>query len=93
MPHRQLFRQLQNFRCPKLALSCMGVHHGRSHPIPAAESAASSASFATNGAIPRSTVGRLRGPLGKKHRRMEFVPADRMREGNGQNGLGLYDLI
>jgi len=31
--------------------------------------------------------------LGKKHHGMEFVLADGMREGNGQNGLGLYDLI
>jgi hypothetical protein len=71
-----------------------GVHHGRSYTIYAArEPQTSSASFAPNSAIPRSTVGYLRGTLGKKHRRLEFVPADGMCEGNGQNGLGLYDLI
>jgi hypothetical protein len=71
-----------------------GVHHGRSHPIPAArELEASSAWYAPICAIPRSTICGGRDALGKKHRGMEFVLADGMREGNGQNGLGLYDLI
>jgi hypothetical protein len=71
-----------------------GVHHGRSHPIPAArELEASSASFAPNIAIPRSSVGCECGTLGKKHCGVEFVLADGLRQGNGQNGLGLYDLI
>jgi hypothetical protein len=35
----------------------------------------------------------VRGALGKKYLGMECVLADGMRQGNGQNGLGLYDLI
>lgn len=71
-----------------------GVHHGRSQPIPAArEREASSATFTAVRVIPHSIVRVGRDALGKKHRGMEFVLADGMREGNGQNGLGLYDLI
>jgi hypothetical protein len=69
------------------------VHHGRSHPIPAAREPEGSSAFAPISAIPRSTFCCVRGALGKKHRGMEFVLADGMRQGNGQNGLGLYDLI
>jgi hypothetical protein len=94
MPHRQLSRQLQNSGRVSIRFVSQGVHHGRSHPIPAAvELEVSSASFTSISAIPRSTVCGGRDALGKKHRGMEFVLADGMREGNGQNGLGLYDLI
>jgi hypothetical protein len=93
MPHRQLSRQPQNFSCLNSSFS-HGVHHGRSHPVSAArELKSSSASFAPNSAIPRSSVCCERGTLGKKHRGMEFLLADGLREGDGQNGLGLYDLI
>jgi hypothetical protein len=93
MPHRQLSPGLQNSACLNAFVS-HGVHHGRSHPIPAArELEASSASFTTNIAIPRPSVCGERGTLGKKHRGLEFVLADGLRQGNGQNGLGLHDLI
>jgi hypothetical protein len=69
------------------------VHHGRSHPIPAACEPETSSAFATISAVPRSTFCFVRGALGKKYLGMECVLADGMRQGNGQNGLGLYDLI
>jgi hypothetical protein len=57
-----------------------GVHHGRSHPVPAVrQPEASSASFAPGSAIPRSIVCCVRRALDKKHCAMELVPAGGMR--------------
>jgi hypothetical protein len=76
--NRQFPRQLENFGCLN-SLFSQGVHHGRSHPIPAAREPEASSAPAPISAIPRSTVSFVRGALGKKYRGMEFVLADGMR--------------
>jgi hypothetical protein len=76
--NRQFSRQIENSACLN-SLFSQGVHHGRSHPIPAAREPEASSAFAPISAIPRSTVCCVRGALGKKHRGMECVLADGMR--------------
>jgi hypothetical protein len=71
-----------------------GAHHGRSHSSRAAGFPEDlSASFSRDSVIPRSTARGGRGTFDQKHRAMELVLADGMRENNDQNGLGLHHLI